>query len=92
VDDKSVIYSQRCICAGELFDHGCDSWGAILLPLSLISAVGRGSEWGGSTHDAFVPCLSTLAGFYYCHWEKYITGCLYLPWIYDVMQLVRLAV
>ena len=73
---------------GELFDHGCDSWAAILVPLGLMSGLGRGSEWGGSPHDAVVPCITTVAGFYMCHWEKYVTGCLYIPWIYDIMQLV----
>ena len=73
---------------GELFDHGCDSWSTILVPLGLISGIGRGSEWGGSPHDALFPCLATVAGFYLCHWEKLITGCLEIPWIYDIMQLV----
>ena len=74
---------------GELFDHGLDSWATILLPLSLFSALGRGNQWGGSPHEAFLPTLAILAGFYLSHWEKYITGILYLPWIYDVLQLVR---
>ena len=73
---------------GELFDHGLDSWATILLPLSLFSALGRGNQWGGSPHEAFLPTLAILAGFYLSHWEKYITGILYLPWIYDVLQLV----
>ena len=75
--------------AGELFDHGCDSWATILLPMGLMSSIGRGSKWGGSPHDAVIPCLSLVGGFYMSHWEKYITGCLYIPWIYDVIQLVR---
>ena len=74
---------------GELFDHGLDSWSAIFLPMSLVSAFGRGSEWGISASDGFWPCLSALGGFYVSHWEKYITGILYLPWLYDIMQLVR---
>lgn len=73
---------------GELFDHGLDSWATILLPLSLFSALGRGHQWGGSPQEAFLPTLAILGGFYLSHWEKYITGILYLPWIYDVLQLV----
>ncbi len=73
---------------GELFDHGCDSWATILLPLGLISAIGRGVEFGGTPTDSLLPCISTIAGFYLFHWEKYITGCLYIPWFYDLIQLV----
>lgn len=54
-----------------------------------MSAFGRGSQWGGSPHDTLFPCLAMVCGFYLCHWEKFITGCLYLPWIYDFIQLVR---
>lgn len=73
---------------GELFDHGLDSWAAILLPLTLFSALGRGDQWGANTHETFFPCLAVLAGFYLSHWEKYVTGVLYLPWVYDITQLV----
>ena len=75
---------------GELFDHGLDSWAAILLPLCLMSAFGRGQPWGGTVYDAFPPCLAAVAGFYLSHWEKYITGVLYLPWFYDIIWLVRI--
>jgi ethanolaminephosphotransferase len=34
--------------------------------------------------------LVTLTGFYVAHWEKYITGVLFLPWAYDISQLVCL--
>ena len=73
---------------GELFDHGLDSWSAVLIPLCLMSAFGRGQPWGGSVYDAYIPCLAVLAGFYLSHWEKYITGVLYLPWLYDIIWLV----
>lgn len=87
MDGKQARRTGSSTPLGELFDHGCDSWSAILVPLGLMSALGRGSEWGGSPHVAVVPCITTVAGFYMCHWEKYITGCLYIPWIYDIMQL-----
>ena len=77
---------------GELFDHGLDSWAAIMLPMCLYSGLGREEPWGGSPHEAFAPCLAGLAGFLLSHWEKYITGTLYLPWLYDAMQLVSLLV
>ena len=53
-----------------------------------MSGIGRGHEWGGTTYDAYFPCLAAVAGFYLTHWEKYITGVLYLPWLYDIIQLV----
>ena len=33
-----------------------------------------------------------MIGFYVCHWEKYITGVLYLPWSYDLVQLVHIII
>ena len=75
--------------AGELFDHGLDSCSTALLPLTVISMFGRSPLWGGNPHDVMFPLLACCAGFFLSHWEKYITKELYLPWIYDVMQLVR---
>lgn len=72
---------------GELFDHGLDSWAAILLPICAFSLVGR-SEWGGEPEQGYAPCLAAVVGFFLSHWEKYVTGTLYLPWFYDIMQLV----
>ena len=59
--------------------------------MTMMSGLGRGEVWGGDVYIAFAPCLSALGGFYVSHWEKYITGVMYLPWLYDVMQLVRTA-
>ena len=59
-----------------------------MIPLCLMSAFGRGQPWGGSIYDAYGPCLAAVAGFYLSHWEKYITGVLYLPWLYDIIWLV----
>ena len=73
---------------GELFDHGLDSWSAIFLPMTLVSFFGRNSETTISVTQGFWPCLSALGGFYVSHWEKYITGVMYLPWLYDFLQLV----
>ena len=56
--------------------------------MSLASAFGRGLQWGMSLHEDFWPCLSALGGFYVSHWEKYVTGVMYLPWMYDIMELV----
>ena len=37
---------------------------------------------------AIIFLLAVVATFYLTHWEKYITGVLYLPWLYDISQLV----
>ncbi len=88
---SSIFVRTLYYFTGELFDHGIDSMACILMPVCLMSAFGRGdSEWGGSVYDAFFPCLAVLAGFYLSHWEKYVTGVLYLPWLYDFVQLVRI--
>lgn len=29
-----------------------------------------------------------LVAFYLAHWEKYTTSVMYLPWAYDISQLV----
>ena len=34
------------------------------------------------------PSPAILLSFYFSHWEKYITGTLYLPWFYDFSQTV----
>ncbi|XP_055849045.1 ethanolaminephosphotransferase 1 [Episyrphus balteatus] len=67
---------------GELFDHGLDSYTAVLIPTCLYSIFGR--------CDASIPpirmyyiCMMVFLNFYVSHWEKYNTGVLYLPWGYD---------
>lgn len=67
---------------GELFDHGLDSYTAVLIPTCLYSIFGR--------CDASIPpirmyyiCMMIFLNFYVSHWEKYNTGVLYLPWGYD---------
>lgn len=87
IDGKQARRTNSSSPLGELFDHGLDSLAAILLPLCLYSALGRGHEWGGNPHGFIVPCIAVLAGFYLFHWEKYITGVLYLPWLFDATQL-----
>ena len=85
-----ILLHKASICPsrppiGELFDHGLDSWAAILLPVCLASGFGR---WHISASDDFWACVSVLGAFYVSHWEKYVTGIMYLPWLYDIMQLV----
>ena len=77
---------------GKLFDHGWDTWATVFIPLSLLSMLGRGGVWSVSPSQAFLPCLAVMGAFLVCHWEKYITGVFYLPWLYDVAELVGPAV
>ena len=39
----------------------------------------------------YVPLLilSLTFNFWVSHWEKYNTGVLYLPWMFDISQVVR---
>ena len=46
----------RCL-AGELFDHGLDSWSIILLPMCIYSGFGMGKPWGSNAQDAFFSCI-----------------------------------
>ena len=75
---------------GELFDHGLDSMGCILIPLTLFSIVGCGSVWGVNPKDGYWAALAIISGFYLSHWEKYITGTMCLPWAYDTGEFVRI--
>ena len=49
-----------CCYVGELFDHGLDSWAVMLLPLTLFSAIGTGTKYGGHTDEMLVPCIGRL--------------------------------
>jgi ethanolaminephosphotransferase len=72
---------------GELFDHGIDSMAVWLINLSIFSIFGQGPE-SLTIWQYYWIVLVMIAGFYMAHWEKYITGVLFLPWAYDVGQLV----
>lgn len=68
---------------GELFDHGLDSYTAVLIPTCLYSIFGRGEEWSIPPVRMFYIIWMVYFNFYISHWEKYNTGVLYLPWGYD---------
>ena len=74
---------------GELFDHGLDSWASLLMPVSVYSVFGRGNH--SITPDRFIYILMGVMFTFVCsHWEKYNTGVLFLPWGYDISQLVSI--
>ncbi|KAM7351846.1 ethanolaminephosphotransferase 1 isoform 2-T2 [Cochliomyia hominivorax] len=69
---------------GELFDHGLDSYTAVLIPTCLYSIFGRSSMYSVAPMRMYYVCLMVFFNFYVSHWEKYNTGVLYLPWGYDL--------
>lgn len=72
---------------GELFDHGIDSMAVWLIGTCIFSIFGQG-PLSVTIWEYHWLVVVTLVGFYTAHWEKYITGVLFLPWAYDFGQLV----
>ena len=72
---------------GELFDHGIDSLATMLMPVGVYSVFGRG-EYSLPPDRVYYIILGIIITFIISHWEKYNTGVLYLPWGYDISQIV----
>lgn len=72
---------------GELMDHGLDSWASVLMPICLYSLFGRGDS-DLPPERLYWVMLAVTFMFFLTHWEKYNTGVLYLPWGYDISQVV----
>lgn len=70
-------------------DHGLDSWTAVFMPTCMYSVFGRG-EYSCNPLRVFFSLWSVYLCFISSHWEKYNTGVLYLPWGYDISQVVLL--
>ncbi|XP_019852769.1 PREDICTED: ethanolaminephosphotransferase 1-like [Amphimedon queenslandica] len=87
IDGKQARRTKSSSPLGELFDHGLDSVVCVFIPLILYSVVGRG-QWGCSPAEGYWTAMVFMFGFYLSHWEKYITGTVYLPWVYDTGELV----
>lgn len=69
---------------GELMDHCCDAWTAAFYPSILFSLFSGQVDSG----VLFTCEWIIICGFLLAHWEKSITGVLYLPWSYDFGQMV----
>ncbi|KAA3673434.1 ethanolaminephosphotransferase [Paragonimus westermani] len=82
-DGKQARRTQSSSALGELFDHGCDSWVVLFIPAVIYSICGNGS----SPMRLLVLQWLIIWTFYTSHWEKYITGVLFLPWTFDFGQL-----
>ena len=87
IDGKQARRTQSSTPLGELFDHGLDSWTSFFIPAVLYSVFGR-LEYTISPLRLYFCLVVVLITFLSSHWEKYNTGILYLPWGYDVSQLV----
>lgn len=89
VDGKQARRTNSSTPLGELFDHGLDSWACIFFVGTVYSVFGRG-ESGVGVATLYYILWVVLFSFILSHWEKYNTGILFLPWGYDVSQVVRM--
>lgn len=88
VDGKQARRTNSSTPLGELFDHGLDSWACIFFVATVYSIFGRG-ESGVGVATLYYILWVVLFSFILSHWEKYNTGILFLPWGYDISQVVR---
>ncbi|CAH8567926.1 unnamed protein product [Schistosoma turkestanicum] len=83
-DGKQARRTKSSSALGELFDHGCDSWVCLFLCGSMFSLLGNMY----SVREMFLGQWVLIMTFMLSHWEKYITGTLFLPWTFDASQIV----
>ncbi len=89
IDGKQARRTGSSTPLGELFDHGSDSVVACILPPALFCIFGRGEiDYGANVWTLYWVCWHIIGCFALSHWEKYLTGVLYLPWAYDISQVV----
>ncbi|CAB3996973.1 Ethanolaminephosphotransferase 1 [Paramuricea clavata] len=90
-DGKQARRTNSSSPLGELFDHGIDSMAIWLIAVCTCSVFGQ-SPLSINIWEYHWAMVVILIGFYTAHWEKYITGVLFLPWAYDFSQLTLLGV
>lgn len=86
IDGKQARRTGTSGPLGELFDHGLDSYTAVLIPIYMFSLFGRADI---STMKMHCIVMLVLSNFYFSHFEKYNTGVMFLPWGYDFTMWVR---
>ncbi|XP_015117334.1 ethanolaminephosphotransferase 1 [Diachasma alloeum] len=91
IDGKQARRTQTSGPLGELFDHGLDSWTAMLITVCMYSVFGR-TEHSVSPLRMYFILWNVFINFYLSHWEKYNTGVLFLPWGYDVSMVATILV
>ncbi|XP_077298548.1 ethanolaminephosphotransferase 1 [Arctopsyche grandis] len=84
IDGKQARRTGTSGPLGELFDHGLDSYSAVLIPTCMYSIFGRHSI---SPLRMFFLIWNIFVNFFLTHWEKYNTGVLFLPWGYDFTMI-----
>ncbi|KAJ0175668.1 hypothetical protein K1T71_008827 [Dendrolimus kikuchii] len=84
IDGKQARKTGTSGPLGELFDHGLDSYSAVLIPTCLYSIFGRDEV---TPIRFFFVIWNIFLNFYLTHWEKYNTGVMFLPWGYDFTML-----
>uniref|UniRef100_A0A673ZS05 Ethanolaminephosphotransferase 1 n=1 Tax=Salmo trutta TaxID=8032 RepID=A0A673ZS05_SALTR len=87
VDGKQARRTNSSTPLGELFDHGLDSWACVFFVATVYSIFGRGPSGVGVATLYYILWV-VLFSFILSHWEKYNTGILFLPWGYDISQVV----
>uniref|UniRef100_A0A8V0XR70 Ethanolaminephosphotransferase 1 n=1 Tax=Gallus gallus TaxID=9031 RepID=A0A8V0XR70_CHICK len=89
IDGKHARRTQSSSPLGELFDHGLDSWATSIFVLSFFSVCSRDNgKTGVSVYTMYMYLSIVLFNFMCSHWEKYNTGVLFLPWGYDLSQVL----
>uniref|UniRef100_A0A0B7B1W3 Selenoprotein I n=1 Tax=Arion vulgaris TaxID=1028688 RepID=A0A0B7B1W3_9EUPU len=91
IDGKQARRTKSSSPLGELFDHGLDSWATLFLPVAIFCIFGRG-ELGVDVFRVFLCVVGIMLVFVLSHWEKYNTGVLFLPWGYDIGQILMTVV
>lgn len=91
IDGKQARRTQTSGPLGELFDHGLDSWTAMLITVCMYSVFGR-TDHSVSPLRMYFILWNVFVNFYLSHWEKYNTGVLFLPWGYDASMLATVLI
>ncbi|XP_038056909.1 ethanolaminephosphotransferase 1-like [Patiria miniata] len=93
IDGKQARRTNSSSPLGELFDHGSDSVISCLLPIGVYSIFGRDEkDYGANILLLYLIVCVISATFYISHWEKYLTGVMFLPWAYDFSQLALVVI
>ncbi|KAG0719756.1 Ethanolaminephosphotransferase 1 [Chionoecetes opilio] len=89
IDGKQARRTGTSGPLGELFDHGLDSWTTFFIPACIWSVFGR-VDYSIMPLRFYFVLWNVILCFYASHWEKYLTKILFLPWGYDLSQVVSL--
>lgn len=88
IDGKQARRTGTSSPLGELFDHGCDAWATVFICGTFYSVFGRNYDgYSISELRMYTILWSIFLSFHMSHWEKYLTGVMYLPWSYDISML-----